>query len=74
MRLEVWRYHGAEHKVVNAYEARTDLRDVAAVQGWTIHDRCGTNLVLIVLALMLLCLPLGMSAVGPALSWSRPSS
>jgi uncharacterized protein YqhQ len=69
MGSEVWRYHGAEHKVVNAYEARADLQDVAAVQAFSrIHDRCGTNLVLIVFALALLCLPLGVSVVGQALS------
>jgi uncharacterized protein YqhQ len=69
MGSEVWRYHGAEHKVVNAYEARTDPQDVGAVQGFSrIHDRCGTNLVPIVFALALLCLPLGASAVGQVLS------
>jgi uncharacterized protein YqhQ len=69
MGTEVWRYHGAEHKVVNAYEARADLRDVAAVQAFSrIHDRCGTNLVAIVFALALLCLPLGTSALGQVLS------
>jgi uncharacterized protein YqhQ len=69
MGTEVWRYHGAEHKVVNAYEARADLSDVAAVQAFSrIHDRCGTNLVAIVFALALLCLPLGASALGQALS------
>src|SRR5664280_1663282 len=68
MGAEVWRYHGAEHKVVNAYEARADLRDAAALQGFSrIHDRCGTNLVVIVFALALLCLPLGTSALGQAL-------
>ena len=69
MGTEVWRYHGAEHKAVNAYEARADLRDVTAVQSFSrIHDRCGTNLVAIVLVLALLCLPLGASALGQALS------
>jgi uncharacterized protein YqhQ len=69
MGTEVWRYHGAEHKVVNAYEARADLRDMAAVQDFSrIHDRCGTNLVVIVFALALLCLPMGDSALGQALS------
>ena len=69
MGSEVWRYHGAEHKVVNAYEARADLRDVAAVKSFSrIHDRCGTNLVAIVLALALLCLPMGDSALAQALS------
>ena len=69
MGTEVWRYHGAEHKAVNAYEARADLRDVAAVQTFSrIHDRCGTNLVAIVVVLALVCLPLGASALGQALS------
>jgi uncharacterized protein YqhQ len=69
MGAEVWRYHGAEHKVVNAYEARADLRDEATLKGFSrIHDRCGTNLVLIVFALALLCLLLGSSALGQALS------
>ena len=69
MGTEVWRYHGAEHKVVNAYEARADLRDATALQVFSrIHDRCGTNLVVIVLSLSLLCVPLGASALGQALS------
>ena len=69
MGTQVWRYHGAEHKVVNAYEARADLRDVAAVKGFSrIHDRCGTNLVPIVFALALVCLAFGNSALGQALS------
>lgn len=69
MGTQVWRYHGAEHKVVNAYEARADLRDVAAVKGFSrVHDRCGTNLVPIVFALALLCLPIGHSVLGQAVS------
>jgi uncharacterized protein YqhQ len=69
MGAEVWRYHGAEHKAVNAYEARADLRDTAAVQTFSrIHDRCGTNLVAIVFVLALLCLPLGEGLLGQALS------
>ena len=65
----MWRYHGAEQKAVNAYEARADLRDGAAVNGFSrIHDRCGTNLVPIVFALALLCLPLSTGALGQVLS------
>jgi uncharacterized protein YqhQ len=56
----VWRYHGAEHKAVNAYEAGADLRDAEAVMGFSrIHDRCGTNLVAIIFVLMLGSLLLG---------------
>jgi hypothetical protein len=58
MGAEVWRYHGAEHKAVNAYEGGADLTDVASVGAFSrIHDRCGTNLVAIVLLLALLLVP-----------------
>ncbi|HEX5502114.1 MAG TPA: DUF1385 domain-containing protein [Thermomicrobiales bacterium] len=41
-------YHGAEHKTINAYEAGAPL-DVAAVQRQsTLHTRCGTGFLLIV--------------------------
>lgn len=50
---EVWRYHGAEHKAVNAYEAGADLRDLQTVAAFSrVHDRCGTNLVVIAGVLM----------------------
>ncbi len=57
----VWRYHGAEHKAVNAYEAGTDLSDPEAVMAHSrIHDRCGTNLVVLIVALLIAGnLPLG---------------
>jgi len=66
---EVWRYHGAEHKAVNAYEAGADLGDTAAVVAHSrIHDRCGTNLVAIVLPLSLLLVPVGQGWLGQAAS------
>lgn len=69
MGTEVWRYHGAEHKAVNAYEARADLHDAKAVDGFSrIHDRCGTNLVVIVFALALLYVPMGQGFLGQVLS------
>jgi uncharacterized protein YqhQ len=41
-----WRYHGAEHKAVTAYERGVDLHDVDLVLGCPrVHPRCGTNLV-----------------------------
>ncbi len=55
----VWRYHGAEHKAVNAYEGGADLNDLREVMLFSrIHSRCGTNLVVIVLVFMLAYLPL----------------
>lgn len=46
----LWRYHGAEHKAVAAFEQGVDMADTAAVlKADRVHDRCGTNLVFIVL-------------------------
>jgi uncharacterized protein YqhQ len=45
----VFAYHGAEHKVVNAYEAGVPL-DVESVRNYsTAHARCGTAFLFIVL-------------------------
>ena len=53
MGKDVWRYHGAEHKAVNAYEGGADLGDVQSVARFSrVHDRCGTNLVIIAGVLM----------------------
>jgi uncharacterized protein YqhQ len=50
----LWRYHGAEHKAVSAHEAGIDLSDTTAVLGASrIHNRCGTNLVFLMLLLAL---------------------
>lgn len=46
----LWRYHGAEHKAVAAHEAGMDLSDVGAVLACSrVHNRCGTNLVVLML-------------------------
>lgn len=51
---KVFAYHGAEHKVVNAYEAGTPL-EVEAVKSYsTTHARCGTSFIFIVLILAIL--------------------
>jgi len=50
----VFAYHGAEHKVVNAYEASSPL-EVEAVKNYsTAHARCGTSFIFIVLVLAIL--------------------
>jgi len=47
----VFGYHGAEHKTINAYEAGEPL-DVPAVQRQsTLHTRCGTGFLLVVVLL-----------------------
>lgn len=51
----VWRYHGAEHKAINAYEGGADLRDLGQVARYSrVHDRCGTNLAVIALLVTLI--------------------
>jgi uncharacterized protein YqhQ len=48
----LWRYHGAEHKAVAAHERGVDLADTTAVLAAPrVHDRCGTNLVFLMLVL-----------------------
>jgi uncharacterized protein YqhQ len=50
----VWQYHGAEHKAVNAYEGGADLDDLDDVARYSrVHDRCGTNLIVIALLVTL---------------------
>jgi uncharacterized protein YqhQ len=54
----MWRFHGAEHKAVAAYEQGIDLDDLDAVlTASRIHDRCGTNVVAVLVAACLLPLP-----------------
>jgi uncharacterized protein YqhQ len=47
----VFQYHGAEHKVVNAYE-NSDLEN--AKKYGTLHVRCGTSFILFVLSLSII--------------------
>ena len=84
----VWRYHGAEHKAVSAYEQGVDLDDVGAVMGCPrVHNRCGTNLVFLVAVagvafqhrssaaqLVLFLLSLATAAELTALAAKRPAA
>ncbi len=45
----VFRYHGAEHKVINAYEAGEELTVDRVQRYTTYHPRCGTSFLIIVL-------------------------
>lgn len=50
----VFAYHGAEHKAVNAYEAG-DALEIATVSAHsTVHTRCGTSFLLVILVLFVL--------------------
>lgn len=44
----VFAYHGAEHKVINTYEAKEDLTVDNARKHTTFHPRCGTSFLLFV--------------------------
>lgn len=57
----MWRYHGAEHKAVAAFEAGVDMADVDAVMTFSrVHARCGTNVVAVLL--LLAAIPLQLNA------------
>ena len=45
----VFQYHGAEHKVINAYEACDRSDAVEAKRFPTLHPRCGTGFLLLVM-------------------------
>ena len=50
-----FQYHGAEHKTVYCHEADLPLTPENAQQFTTLHPRCGTAFLLIVLVISLLC-------------------
>ena len=61
----VFQYHGAEHKTIAAYEHGDRLQPEAVDRYSTLHVRCGTNFLLIVLILTILVLaPFGYPGLG----------
>jgi len=60
---KVFQYHGAEHKTINAYEAGEELT-VGNVQKYsTVHVRCGTSFLLIVILVSII--------IFSALTWNN---
>ncbi len=49
----VFQYHGAEHKVINTYEAGEELTVENASKYSQLHPRCGTSFLLIVMVIMI---------------------
>lgn len=45
----VFQYHGAEHKTINSYEAKEELTVENVSKHTTVHPRCGTSFILVVL-------------------------
>jgi uncharacterized protein YqhQ len=62
----VFQYHGAEHKVIHAYEACGRPDAERAVRYSPLHPRCGTGFLLVVMVIAILAF----AAVGkPSLLW-----
>jgi len=66
----VFRYHGAEHKVINAYEAGAELTPEKVMPYTVEHPRCGTAFLLIVVLFSIVLF----AALGPlTLAWRLAS-
>ena len=63
----LFEYHGAEHKVVHAYEAGLPLDSDSALSFTTIHVRCGTTFIVIVFVVSILVF----SLMGRPALWVR---
>ena len=50
----VWEYHGAEHKTVYNFESRQELNVENAQRFSTLHPRCGTNFLFVVMIVSIL--------------------
>jgi uncharacterized protein YqhQ len=50
----IYEYHGAEHKVIYAYEAGEDLTVANALKYKPYHPRCGTSFLLIVMVISII--------------------
>lgn len=44
---QVFRYHGAEHKTINAFESKVEMTPESVLKCSRIHPRCGTSFLLI---------------------------
>ncbi|MGH2723922.1 MAG: DUF1385 domain-containing protein [Actinomycetota bacterium] len=62
----VFEYHGAEHKTIAAYERRAPLEPESVDRYSTLHVRCGTNFLLIVMILTIFVFAL---FGNPSLPW-----
>jgi uncharacterized protein YqhQ len=71
----VFEYHGAEHKVIWAYEAGAELSPAGARHFSRLHPRCGTAFLLFVLAISIVLyaflVPWLLPFYSPATPWLR---
>ncbi|MBS1715023.1 MAG: DUF1385 domain-containing protein [Armatimonadetes bacterium] len=56
--MELFRYHGAEHKAINTIEHRQELTPENCAAQTRLHPRCGTNFLIIITAIAFLVFPL----------------
>ena len=63
----VFQYHGAEHKTIHAYEADVELTPENCRQFTTLHPRCGTSFMFIVMVISIFVF----SLVGVENVWWR---
>ncbi|SFG87312.1 Uncharacterized conserved protein YqhQ [Desulfotomaculum arcticum] len=63
----VFRYHGAEHKTINAYEAGEELTAGNVQRYATYHPRCGTSFLIIVLVVSIIVFAM----LGEQVLWWR---
>ncbi|MGE5554118.1 MAG: DUF1385 domain-containing protein [Betaproteobacteria bacterium] len=61
----VFQYHGAEHKTINAYEAGEELTVENVQRHTTLHYRCGSSFILIVLLISIIVFSLVTAAGRP---------
>jgi len=50
----VFEYHGAEHKIINTYEDHKELTQEEADKRTTVHVRCGTSFILVVMVMSII--------------------
>ena len=65
----VFRYHGAEHKTIHAFEREGDVSVSVAARMSRLHPRCGTTFLLFVISLSILShailVPVGLMVYAP---------
>lgn len=65
----VFQYHGAEHKTVNAYEAGAELTPEKVQTFTTVHTRCGTNFLLLVIVFAIILFSFLFTMLGNPPMW-----
>jgi len=61
-------YHGAEHKTINAFESGWTLDVTSVRRASTLHPRCGTGFLLVVLVVSVIVFS-GVALLHPNLFW-----